>query len=207
MSSTSAGATPRRQLLAVVMTLSLLLSACAGNHRDQPKYEPLDASSLYADKKASRPIPEDTMARGQLQQDIQLYTGKSGDKYARGFPFPVTKEVLDRGQERYNISCVPCHSETGDGQGMIVRRGYTRPPSYHIDRLRTVEEGYLYEVIEKGFGAMPSYADQVEPRDRWAIVAYIRALQLSQNVKANTLTPEEREKVESGGEKTEAAEK
>ena len=116
----------------------------------------------------------------------RFYTGKGPDgKLVDTFPFPVTKEVIERGQERFNIYCAPCHDRLGNGDGMIVRRGYRHPPSYHIDRLRQVPNGYIFDVITNGFGAMPDYAAQIPPRDRWAIVAYIRALQLSQNASIN----------------------
>ena len=199
--STFGSSSRRKWLAAACLAVSVVVStACAGNHRDQPRYDPQDESRLFAGGQSARPIVGDTVARGQLQEDTVLYTGKDGAKYLRGFPFPVTKEVLDRGQDRYEISCVPCHGEVGNGDGMIVRRGYSRPPSYHIDRLRNVEEGYLYEVITIGFGTMPSYADQVAPRDRWAIVAYLRALQLSQNAKADDLSPQDRAELEKAGE-------
>ena len=121
------------------------------------------------------------MARGQLREDARLYTGKDGANPITTFPFPITKPVLDRGQQRFNIYCSPRHDRPGTGLGMVVRRGLRKPPSYHIDRLRAVPVGYLFDVISNGFGAMPDYAAQIEPKDRWAIVAYIRVLQRSQN--------------------------
>lgn len=199
MPSISTPTAHARRLFVVCLVLSLALTACAGNHRDQPKYEPQDESALFPDERAMRPLVEDTVARGQGRTDALLYTGKSGGKYVRGFPYKVDMNVLNRGQERYQIHCVPCHGELGDGQGMIVRRGYQRPPSFHQDRLRQVEEGYLYEVIALGRGAMPSYADQVMPRDRWAIVAYLRALQFSQNAKVTELPQEDRSKLPAEG--------
>ena len=130
------------------------------------------------------------MARGHLDDDAAFYTGKGPDgKPLDAFPFPVTKEVIERGQERFNIYCSPCHGRLGNGDGMIVRRGFRHPPSYHIDRLRSRPNGYIYDVITNGFGAMPDYAAQIAPRDRWAIVAYIRALQLSQNATVNDVPP------------------
>src|SRR4029079_9617096 len=120
-----------------------------------------------------------------------VYTGLARDgKPVADFPLPVTREVLLRGEQRYDIFCSPCHDRAGTGRGMVVRRGYKQPPSYHIDRLRTAPVGYLYNVITEGCGVSPSYASQIPPEDRWAIVAYVRALQLSQNARLADLTPE-----------------
>ncbi|MDQ3855154.1 MAG: cytochrome c [Chloroflexota bacterium] len=189
--------TARKAPVLVCLLLgTLVLSACAGNHRNQPYYQPGKESKLFADGKAMQEPPEDTVSRGRLDEDPFLYTGMVNGKLARGFPFPITKQVLDRGQERFEISCVPCHGETGNGDGMIVRRGFPPPPSYHIDRLRTVEEGHFFDVITNGFGAMPAYGYQVAPRDRWAIIAYIRALQLSQNASVNDVPPADRGKLQ-----------
>ena len=120
-------------------------------------------------------------------------------QYINTFPFPVTDEVMRRGQERYNIFCTPCHGYLGEGNGLTTRVGMKVPPSFHIDRLRTAPAGYFYDVITNGFGVMPNYGDQIYVNDRWAIVAYIRALQLSQNVKADELTPEQRNQLNAGG--------
>lgn len=160
----------------------VLLSACRQDMQDQPKFIPLRPSGFFADQRSARPISDGTVARGQLNDDPLYYTGKNPDgTYVTEFPFPVTRDVLARGQERFNIYCSPCHDRLGNGLGMIVRRGFRHPPSYHIDRLRTAADGYFYDVITNGFGAMPDYAMQIEPADRWAIVAYIRALQRSQH--------------------------
>lgn len=148
---------------------------------DQPKLKPLRMSDFYADQRGSRPIPDGTVARGHLREDTYFYTGKIGEENGDAMPFQVTEDVLARGQERFDIYCAPCHGRVGDGNGMIVQRGYKRPPSYHIDRLRKAPVGYFFDVITNGFGAMPDYATQIPVRDRWAIAAYIRALQLSQN--------------------------
>jgi hypothetical protein len=158
----------------------LLTTACRQDMHDQPKYQPLERSAFFEDGRASRPLPAGTVAQGQLREDEQLYTGKSGDKPVTTFPFPITRAVLERGRQRFNIYCSPCHDRMGTGLGMVVRRGLRQPPSYHIDRLRDSPAGYFYDVITNGFGAMPDYAAQIEPRDRWAIVAYIRVLQRSQ---------------------------
>ena len=148
----------------------------------QPKQNPLSRSDFFADQRSERPPVEGTVARGQLHEDTYFYTGKIGNNPGDYMPFPVTKEVLDRGRERYNIYCSPCHSLLGDGNGFVPSRGFARkPPSYHIPRLQKAPLGYFYDVITNGFGIMPDYASQIPPEDRWKIVAYIRALQLSQN--------------------------
>ena len=168
--------------LAAALLPLLAASACRQDMHDQPKYIPLRPSDFFADHRSERPLIGGTVARGHLDDDVAFYTGKGADgKPVDTFPFPVTKDVILRGQGRFNIYCAPCHDRVGNGDGMIVRRGYRRPPSYHIDRLRSVPNGYIYDVITNGFGAMPDYAAQIEPADRWAIVAYVRALQLSQN--------------------------
>ena len=159
---------------------------------DQPKYRPLAASKLFEDGRSARPLVEGTVARGQLREDELFYAGRSGKDLAKIFPFPVTREVLERGRERYNIFCTPCHSLLGDGNGMVVQRGFRRPPSFHIDRLREAPPGHFFDVMTNGFGAMPSYASRIPVKDRWAITAYIRALQLSQNATLADVPPERR---------------
>jgi hypothetical protein len=179
---------------------SLFLSACRQDMHDQPKYIPLRPSDFFADGRSERPLIDGTVARGHLNDDAAYFQGKGPDgKPTNDFPFPVTKEVIQRGQTRYNIYCTPCHDRLGNGDGMIVRRGYRKPPSYHIDRLRTVPNGYIYDVISNGFGAMPDYAAQIAPRDRWAIVAYVRALQLSQNASVNDVPADARGQLQPGG--------
>ncbi len=165
-------------LLACTAVLSL--AACRLDMQVQPYYRPLSESKFFADKRAARPLIEGTVARGELEDDTYFYTGKIGSTPGDYMPFAVTAEVLARGQQRYNIYCSPCHSEVGDGNGMIVQRGYKRPPSYDTERLRKAPIGHFFDVISHGYGKMPDYAAQVEPKDRWAIAAYIRALQLSQ---------------------------
>jgi mono/diheme cytochrome c family protein len=173
---------------------------CRQDMHDQPKYVPLRKSDFFADGRSERPLIEGTVARGQLNDDAAFYTGKGPDgKFLDTFPFAVDKSVIERGQERYNIYCQPCHDRLGNGGGTIVSRGYRKPPSYHIDRLRQVPNGYIYDVITNGFGAMPDYAAQIQPRDRWAIVAYVRALQLSQNASVNDVPPEGRAQLSGGG--------
>jgi hypothetical protein len=180
----------------------LLLAGCRQDMHDQPKYIPLRPSSFFADGRSARPLPEGTVARGHLDDDTLFYTGKGPDgKPANEFPFPVTKDVILRGQQRFNIYCTPCHDRTGSGDGMVVQRGYRRPPTYHSDRLRQVPNGYIFDVITEGFGAMPDYAQQISPADRWAIVSYVRALQLSQQASINDVPADARGQLGPGGAK------
>lgn len=167
-------------MVASCLAAGLLAAGCRQDMHDQPKFKPYAKSDFYADQRSARPLVDGTVARGQLRDDTLLYTGKVDGKPAATFPFEVTKAVMDRGHERFDIYCSPCHSRTGAGDGMIVRRGYRRPPTFHQDRLRQVPAGYLFDVITNGFGAMPDYAAQIPVNDRWAIVAYVRALQRSQ---------------------------
>jgi len=177
------------------MGFALLLAGC-NDMEHQPKYQPLDPSPFFADGRSSRLPPEGTVARGHLQLDDHLYKGKVNGELARTIPIPVTKELLNRGQERYNIFCSVCHSQTGDGLGMIVQRGMKQPPSFHIERLRDAPAGYFYDTIVNGFGVMYSYGDRIPVNDRWAIVAYIRALQLSQNGRLSDVPAAERAPLE-----------
>jgi len=164
------------------LLMIVLLSACRIDMHVQPRQNPLSRSDFYADQRSARPPVEGTVARGDLRADTYFYTGKIGNDLGDVMPFPVTKEILERGRERFNIFCAPCHSRVGDGNGMVPSRGFARkPPSFHIARLEKAPVGYFYDVISNGFGIMPDYASQIPPQDRWDIVAYIRALQLSQN--------------------------
>jgi mono/diheme cytochrome c family protein len=167
----------------------LLLAACRQDMHDQPRFKPLAKSDFYADLRSARPPVEGTVARGQLHEDIYFYTGKIGNSPGDYMPFPVNQDVLARGRERFDIYCSPCHSRLGDGNGMIPQRGFRAPPSYHTERLRKAPLGYFFDVMTNGFGAMPEYASQIPPRDRWAIVAYIRALQLSQDATTADVPP------------------
>ena len=176
----------------------LLVVAAAGCRQDMhngPTAQPLRASMFFKNESTARPLVEGTIARGTLQDDAAFFTGKNGAVELDALPFPLTAEVLDRGEQRFNIYCTPCHGLSGQGDGMIVRRGYRQPPSYHIDRLRQVPLGHFYDVMTNGFGAMPDYRAQIAPRDRWAIAAYVRALQLSQHAPAAQLSQEERQKL------------
>ena len=159
----------------------------------QPKLKPDDGSKFFQDGRANRPEIPDTVARGHMRTDELLYTGRVDGVVADQFPFPVTREVLERGRARFNIYCSPCHDYTGSGRGMIVQRGFPPPPSYHIERLMKAPAGHFFDVMSNGFGMMYSYASRVTPEDRWAIVAYIRALQLSQHATLEDVPPKKRE--------------
>jgi mono/diheme cytochrome c family protein len=164
----------------LLITTLLLLTACRQDMHDQPRFKPLRQSDFYADLRSARLQVQGTVARGQLHEDSYFYSGKLGNNPGDYMPFPVTEQVLARGQQRFNIYCAPCHSRLGDGNGMIPQRGFRHPPSYHDERLRKAPLGYFFDVMTNGFGAMSDYASQIPVRDRWCIVAYIRALQLSQ---------------------------
>jgi mono/diheme cytochrome c family protein len=179
----------------VVGVLLLAAAGCRQDMHNSPKAIPLRESVFFKNGSSARPLVEDTVARGTLQDDAAFFTGKSGATELDALPFALTAEVLDRGQQRYNIYCTPCHGLSGEGDGMIVRRGYRQPPSYHLDRLRQAPLGHFYDTMTNGFGAMPDYRAQIAPRDRWAIAAYIRALQLSQHAPAADLSAEERQKL------------
>ncbi len=163
---------------------------------NQSRFEPLEKNAFFADRRASRPWIKGTVARGQLRTDAHLYTGMVNGKPAETFPFPITREVLQRGRERHDIYCTPCHGQQGDGRGMVVRRGMKQPPSYHTERLQNETPGYFFDVMTNGFGAMYRYASRIKARDRWAIAAYIRALQLSQNATIDDVPADVRERLE-----------
>ncbi|MBX5497221.1 MAG: cytochrome c [Bryobacteraceae bacterium] len=169
----------RISVVAAVIGLVGFLGSCRQDMHDQPRYRPLSASRFFGDGRSARDFPEGTVARGQLRLDTAFYEGRVGTQEISSFPIPITAAVLDRGQDRYNIYCSPCHAYTGEGNGMIVQRGFTAPPSLHEARLKSATPGYIYDVITNGFGAMYSYASRLPPADRWAVVAYVRALQLS----------------------------
>jgi cytochrome c553 len=159
-----------------------LTTACRIDMHVQPRQNPLSRSDFFADQRSERPPVEGTVARGDLRADTYFYTGKINGIPGDALPFPVTKQVLERGRERYNIYCAPCHSRLGDGNGFIPSRGFSKlPPSFHMARLQKAPAGYFFDIISEGFGIMPDYAAQISPQDRWNIVAYVRALQLSQN--------------------------
>jgi len=181
--------------LPALIVAVLLLSGCRQDMHDQPKYVPLRQSAFFGDDRSARPLVPGTVARGRLNEDSLLYTGKVNGVDADVFPFPITAATLARGQERFNIYCSPCHGRTGQGDGMVVRRGYRRPPTYHQDRLRSAAVGHFFDVITNGFGAMPDYAAQIPVEDRWAIAAYVKALQLSEHATLADVPAGEREKL------------
>jgi mono/diheme cytochrome c family protein len=159
------------------------MAGCRADMQNQPREFPQRGSDFFADGRSVRPQVENTVARGQLHEDSYFYTGLQDGKEGNALPFAVTSAVLERGQERYNVYCTPCHSRVGNGEGMIVERGYRPAGNFHTERLMNAPLGHFFNVITNGYGAMPEYAAQVAPADRWAIVAYIKALQLSQNAK------------------------
>jgi len=171
----------------------LALSGCRQDMHNQPKYIPLRESEFFADHRSERPLVEGTVAHGEVEGSDLLSTGLVNGEPSTVFPFPVTWDVMQRGHERYDIFCAPCHARTGNGDGMIVRRGFRAPPSLHVDRLRQAPAGHFFDVITNGFGAMPDYRAQVPVRDRWAIVAYIRALQATTAAGIADVPPEKRD--------------
>jgi mono/diheme cytochrome c family protein len=190
----------RRHALGALGAAAAVLAALAGcrqNMHDQPKYEPYEATRLFADGASARPLPAGTVPRGFLRADAGYHTGLARDgRLVASFPVPVTRRLLARGRERYDIFCSPCHDRVGSGRGMIVRRGFTQPPSFHDPRLRASPPGYFVNVMTEGFGVMPSYAAQVAPADRWAIAAYLQVLQLAQEARLADLPPAARAAVE-----------
>jgi len=174
----------------------VMISSCRRDMQDQPKYLPLQASSFFVDGRSARPIPANTIARGHLNDTDSFHTGADNGTFLNTIPLPITRAMLERGQQRYNIYCSPCHGEVGDGNGMIAKRGFKIPADLHSDRLRQAPPGYLFQVISDGYGAMPDYSNQIpHAEDRWDIVAYIRALQLSRNATAADVPPEEKSKL------------
>jgi mono/diheme cytochrome c family protein len=186
---------------ATLLGAVVLLSSCRQDMHDSPRYRPYRASTLFADGSSARPLVDGTVARGHLNDDELLYTGKVNGQPASEFPFAITRADLDRGQERYNIYCAPCHSRTGDGNGMVVQRGFRQAANYHVERLRQAPAGYFFGVITNGFGVMPDYRSQIAVEDRWRIIAYLRVLQLSHDAPATDVPADELQKL--GGGKSE----
>lgn len=187
---------PRRGLgLRALPVLAALLAGCRQDMHDQPKVEPYEASTFFADGRAVRPSVPGTVARGRLEEDEHLHRGTAGGKPAETFPFEVTREVLARGRRSYDVYCSPCHDRTGEGNGTIVQRGMRRPPSFHVERLRAAPPGYYFDVITNGFGAMYDYSDRIVAEDRWAIAAWVRVLQRSRNATLADVPPAERERL------------
>lgn len=189
----------RRIRLGIFLAVLALASAACDQMQDQPRYEPYEFSEFWEDGTSARPVPANTVPRQEAQMDSSFLTGRSDDgELLQDFPIEVTLQVLERGQERYDIFCSPCHGLTGEGDGMIVQRGMPAPPSFHEQRLRDAPPGHYFDVITNGFGQMFAYGYRVPPADRWAITAYVRALQLSQNASPDSIPPEELERLEDG---------
>ncbi len=178
-----------------------LLTSCRRDMQDTPRAKTFSEARFFDDRMSARPLPTGTVSQEHGNYDELLETGKIGERVSEVFPFEITAAVLNRGRERFNIFCAPCHSRTGNGDGMVVRRGFRRPPSYHIERLRNAPVGHFFDVMTNGYGSMYSYADRVPVRDRWAIAAYIRALQLSQAATIEDVPADKRAELKSGGAK------
>jgi mono/diheme cytochrome c family protein len=183
------------KLMMLTSVAIFAIAGCRQQMADQPHQRPLEPSNFFDDGMASRPVEPGTVARAGKEQNGPRFHSKVDGKLVDTFPFEVTMEVLARGQERYEIFCSPCHDRLGTGQGMIVRRGFTPARSFHDPRLREAPAGHFFEVMTQGFGQMPSYANQLSEQDRWAVIAYIRALQFSRNVRLDQLPPEDRAKM------------
>lgn len=184
------------RLCVSVIALALGALACRQDMHDNPRFEPLERNAFFADGRSQRPLLANTVPRGYLREDEHLYTGKVNGQLATEFPMPVNADLMLRGQERFEVFCTPCHGYSGKGDGMVVRRGYRAPTSFHDARLRQAPPGYVFDVITHGFGAMPDYAAQVPAADRWAIAAYVKALQFSQAGTLADVPPEKRGELE-----------
>ena len=187
-----------------IVLLFLVLPGCRSEMYDQPRFEPYEATEFFDDGTSARPLVAGTVPRRDPREqgkssDELFTTGKKAGQLADSLPFPVDSALLDRGQDRYRIFCTPCHGELGDGRGMIVQRGFNPPPSFHGEELRKKPVGHYFDVMTRGFGTMYSYASRISARDRWAIAAYIRALQLSQHATAGDLSPEDRGQLQGVG--------
>jgi hypothetical protein len=195
------GSSPDPWLGVGLVLILAVLPGCRTEMYDQPRYEPYEASDFFGDGRSARPSVPGTVPRGDPRErnvvsDEVFTTGKTAGKLAETLPFPLDRRVLERGQERFRIFCTPCHGELGDGQGIVVQRGFNPPPSFHKEELRQEPIGHFFDVMTRGHGTMYSYAARIPPRDRWAIAAYIRALQLSQHVVAADLSPDDRSQLE-----------
>jgi mono/diheme cytochrome c family protein len=182
-----------RTKAAGTIALLILLTACRQDMQNEPRYKPLAGSDFFSDGRSARPQVEGTVARGHLRIDEARYTGKIAGDDIDQFPIPIAKEDIERGETRFNAYCTPCHGRLGDGNGMVVLRGFRQPPSYYSERLRTAPVGHYFDVISNGFGAMASYASRIQTDDRWRIVAYIRALQLSESASLNDVPADQRQ--------------
>ena len=184
----------RRAVAALVVCAALV--GCQQQMAEQPRCGPLEPSAFFTNGRCAQQPVEGTVARGALHLDEHLYAGKIDGQLANALPFPLTRQLLERGQQRFDIYCTPCHDHLGSGQGMIVRRGFSPPPSLHLERLRLAPVGHFFDVISHGFGAMPKYSTQISTQDRWAIAAYIRALQLSQHATLADVPDEVRQRLQ-----------
>jgi mono/diheme cytochrome c family protein len=182
--------------VALLLACAMAIAACRQQMAETGREKPLDHTAFFEDQRVARPLVPGTVARGQLRADAALYTGKVGETLVAQLPIPLTKDLLERGRDRFDIFCSPCHGRLGTGEGAVARRGMRPPPSYHTQRLREVPIGYFFDVMTNGFGVMPDYAAQVPPADRWAIAVYIRVLQVSQNIPVAELTAEDRTRLD-----------
>ena len=183
--------------LLLIMSVLVPGAACRQDMQDQPKYKDLRGSAFFVDKRSARPVVEGTVPRGRPYGDTPFLTGKQNGQPVATLPMPLSRELLERGRDRYRIYCTPCHGLTGDGRGIVVQRGYRQPPAFNIDRLRAAPVGYFFDVQTNGFGAMMDYKAQIPPEDRWAIAAYLRVLQLSQGATLADVPSSERPALES----------
>jgi len=182
----------------LVVVAALAVAGCRQDMHDAPRYDPLEASTVFADGASARQLVDGTVARGLLNDDELLMTGRVSGEVVDLFPFEITADDLDRGQERFNIYCAPCHGQTGEGDGMVVQRGFRQPPSLHTERIRSASAGYYFDVVTNGFGVMPDYRAQVPVEDRWRITAYLRALQLTRQGTPADLSPENLARLQAG---------
>ena len=187
----------RARMMLVLVLVTLCCSVgCRRGMFDNSRLKPLEKSEFFRNNASARPLVAHTIPRGHLEEDEHFYTGKHGTNLVEAFPFPITAEALNRGRERFEIYCSVCHGRTGEGNGMIVQRGFPQPPSFQIDRLREAPIGHFFDVITRGYGVMYPYANRVDVADRWAIAAYIRALQLSRHARLENVPAEESKKLE-----------
>ena len=189
---------PTARLLAACggLAVFLLLAGCRQDMHDQPRYEALEPSAFFPDGRSVRPQVRGTVARGEMESGTVLLTGRVDGALTPDLPLPLTRKLLARGRQRFEIFCTPCHGQLGDGNGIVTQRGFRHPPSYHSERLRGVPVGHFFDVITRGFGAMTDFSDRIPPEDRWAIAAYIRALQYSRQAKLDELPADMRRELE-----------
>lgn len=184
-----------RHTAAAALVATLFAAGCRQDMHNQPRFKPFAATEFFGDRRSARPLIQGTVARGDLRQDPHFFLGKVNGVFVTALPMPLTRQLLAHGQTRFNIYCSPCHGRLGNGEGMVAQRGFKHPPSFHEDRLRGEPVGYYFDVITNGFGVMPSYASRIPVADRWAIVAYVRALQLSQNAKLDDVPAAQRQQL------------